>query len=122
MRTHRFDGKVAVTARGARTFRVSARRCVISCRAESPNKIQGNCRMSSGALDPSVFANYVPLNALRPESQRDLAKKAQVGQAKAGDYLFKIGEQAKAALYVMSGEVQLEDASGKALGKVIGGT
>ena len=78
--------------------------------------------MSSGALDPSVFANYVPLNALRPESQRDLAKKAQVGQAKAGDYLFKIGEQAKAALYVMSGEVQLEDASGKALGKVIGGT
>jgi CRP-like cAMP-binding protein len=78
--------------------------------------------MSSGALDPSIFANYVPLNALRPESQRDLVKKAQVGQAKAGDYLFKIGEQAKAALYVMSGEVQLEDASGKALGKVVGGT
>ena len=78
--------------------------------------------MSSGALDPSVFANYVPLNALRAESQRDLAKKAQVGQAKAGDYLFKIGEQAKAALYVMTGEVQLEDASGKALGKIVGGT
>jgi CRP-like cAMP-binding protein len=78
--------------------------------------------MSSGALDPAVFANYVPLNALRSESQRDLAKKASVGQAKPGDYLFKIGEQAKAALYVMSGEVSLEDAAGKQLGKVIGGT
>jgi len=78
--------------------------------------------MSSGALDPAVFANYVPLNALRPESQRDLAKKASVGQAKPGDYLFKIGEQAKAALYVMSGEVSLEDASGKQLSKVVGGT
>ena len=78
--------------------------------------------MSSGALDPAVFANYVPLNALRAESQRDLAKKAQVGQAKAGDYLFKIGEQAKAALYVMTGEVALEDASGKQLGKIVGGT
>jgi len=79
-------------------------------------------RMSSGALDPAVFANYVPLNALRAESQRDLAKKATVGQAKAGDYLFKVGEQAKAALYVMAGEVTLEDASGKPLGKVVGGT
>lgn len=78
--------------------------------------------MSSGALDPAVFANFVPLNALRPESQRDLAKKAGVSQAKAGDYLFKIGEQAKAALYVLSGEVALEDASGKPLGKIVGGT
>lgn len=78
--------------------------------------------MSSGALDPAVFANFVPLNALRPESQRDLVKKAGVSQAKAGDYLFKIGEQAKAALYVLSGEVALEDASGKQLGKIVGGT
>lgn len=78
--------------------------------------------MSSGALDPAVFANFVPLNALRPESQRDLAKKAGVSQAKAGDYLFKVGEQAKSALYVLSGEVALEDASGKPLGKIVGGT
>ncbi|MGH8442229.1 MAG: cyclic nucleotide-binding domain-containing protein [Nevskiaceae bacterium] len=78
--------------------------------------------MSSGAVDLAAFANYVPLNALRAESQRDLAKKATVGQAKAGDFLFKIGEQAKAALYVMQGEVSLEDASGKQLGKVVGGT
>jgi CRP-like cAMP-binding protein len=78
--------------------------------------------MASDAVDPAVFNNYVPLNALKPESQRELVKKASIGQAKAGDYLFKIGEQAKAAIYVMTGEVALEDASGKALGKIIGGT
>lgn len=78
--------------------------------------------MASDAVDPAVFANYVPLNALKPESQRDLAKKASIGQSKAGSYLFKIGEQAKSAIYVLSGEVILEDGSGKALGKVVGGT
>jgi CRP-like cAMP-binding protein len=78
--------------------------------------------MASDAVDPAVFSNYVPLNALKAESQRELVKKATIGHAKVGDYLFKIGEQAKAAIYVMSGEVQLEDASGKVLGKVIGGT
>ena len=74
------------------------------------------------AIDPSAFTNYVPLNALKPESQRDLAKKATVGQSKAGSYLFKIGEQAKSAVYVLSGEVALEDSTGKVLGKVVGGT
>lgn len=78
--------------------------------------------MASDAVDPAVFANYVPLNALKPESQRDLAKKATIGQSKAGSYLFKAGEQAKAAIYVLSGEVALEDSNGKVLGKVVGGT
>jgi CRP-like cAMP-binding protein len=78
--------------------------------------------MASDAVDPAVFANYVPLNALKAESQRDLAKKASIGQTKAGSYLFKVGEPAKSAIYVLSGEVALEDASGKVLGKVVGGT
>ena len=78
--------------------------------------------MASDAVDPSVFSNFVPLNALKAESQRDLAKKATIGQSKAGSYLFKVGEQAKAAIYVLSGEVALEDSTGKALGKVVGGT
>lgn len=78
--------------------------------------------MASEAVDPAIFSNYVPLNALRPESVRELVKKAQVSQAKPGEYLFKVGEQAKSAIYVLSGEVALEDASGKVLGKVIGTT
>jgi CRP-like cAMP-binding protein len=78
--------------------------------------------MASDAVDPATFTNFVPLNALKAESQRDLAKKAAIGQSKAGGYLFKAGEQAKAAIYVLSGEVALEDASGKVLGKIVGGT
>ncbi|HUR41547.1 MAG TPA: cyclic nucleotide-binding domain-containing protein [Verrucomicrobiae bacterium] len=78
--------------------------------------------MASDAVDPAVFSNYVPLNALKAESQRDLAKKASISQAKAGTYLFKVGEQAKTAMYVLSGEVALEDATGKVLGKIVGGT
>ncbi len=77
---------------------------------------------SPTAIDPALFTNYVPLNALRPDSQRELVKKTSIGQARTGDYLFKIGEQAKAAIYVMSGDVALEDASGKQLGKISGGT
>jgi CRP-like cAMP-binding protein len=78
--------------------------------------------MASDAVDPSVFINYVPLNALKAESQRELIKKTVVSQAKAGEYLFKVGEQAKAAIYVLSGEVALEDAAGKQLGRIVGGT
>lgn len=77
---------------------------------------------SETAVDVTQFANYVPLNALRPDSQRELAKKAQVGQSKAGTFLFKVGEPAKAAYYVLSGDVVLEDASGKPLGKILGGS
>lgn len=77
---------------------------------------------SPTAVDPALFTNYVPLNALRPDSQRELVKKTSIDQAKAGDYLFKIGEPAKVALYVMSGDVALEDAAGKQLGRISGGT
>ncbi|MBI2383420.1 MAG: cyclic nucleotide-binding domain-containing protein [Gammaproteobacteria bacterium] len=76
---------------------------------------------SDTAVDPALFTHYVPLNALKPESQRDLAKKASIATAKPGDYLFRIGDTAKAALYVLSGEVALEDAVGKPVARVAGG-
>ncbi len=67
------------------------------------------------AVDPALFVNYIPLNALRPESQRNLARKSTLMEAAAGSYLFRIGDPAEAALFLVAGEVQLEDASGKAL-------
>ena len=75
----------------------------------------------SDAVDTSMFAQYVPLNALRPESQADLAKKSRLIEAKAGTYLFKIGEHAQQAIFLMSGDVALEDSTGKAIAKVKGG-
>lgn len=77
--------------------------------------------MSDTAVDAAIFAGYVPLNALRPESQADLAKKSKILQAKAGQYLFKIGEQAQYAVFIMSGEVNLEDAAGKGITRIRGG-
>ena len=77
--------------------------------------------MTDTVVDPAMFADYVPLNALRPESQSDLAKKSKIQIAKAGQHLFKIGEQAQYAIFVMSGEVNLEDASGKPITKIKGG-
>ena len=43
---------------------------------------------SDTAVDAALFANYVPLNALRPDSQAELAKKASIGVSRAGEYLF----------------------------------
>ncbi|PPE73174.1 hypothetical protein C3942_15260 [Solimonas fluminis] len=78
--------------------------------------------MSTGtAIDPAVFANYVPLNALRPESRADLAKKAVVTTGRSGDYLFKIGDSATNAIFLISGELHLEDASGKPIARLRAG-
>lgn len=73
------------------------------------------------AVDPSIFANYVPLNALRAESRADLAKKAALRSCKPGDYLFRLGEVARDAIFVVSGEVHMEDASGKPIARLRGG-
>ncbi len=73
------------------------------------------------AVDPALFVNYIPLNALRPESQQNLARKSTLVEAKAGEYLFRIGDAAEAALFLVAGEVQLEDASGKGLAVIRAG-
>jgi CRP-like cAMP-binding protein len=77
--------------------------------------------MTETAVDPSIFANYVPLNALRRESQLDLARHARQLRAAAGEFLFRVGDVAKDVLYVLDGEVHLIDAQGKALSRVRAG-
>lgn len=67
------------------------------------------------AVDPALFVNYIPLNALRKESQQNLARKSTLVEAQGGEYLFKTGDVADAALFLVAGEVQLEDAGGKPL-------
>jgi CRP-like cAMP-binding protein len=73
---------------------------------------------ADAAVDPAIFASLVPLNGLREESQRDLAKKATINVARTGDYLFKVGEQAKSAVFLLSGEIHMEDATGKAIARL----
>lgn len=76
---------------------------------------------AEAAVDPALFAHLVPLNALRRESQGDLAKKSAIVVARPGEYLFKVGDHAKQALFVLSGEIHLEDAAGKAIARLRGG-
>jgi CRP-like cAMP-binding protein len=73
---------------------------------------------ADAAIDPAIFANLVPLNGLRPESQRDIAKKSVINVARAGDYLFKVGDPAKSALFLLAGEIHMEDAKGKAIARL----
>src|SRR5579863_810625 len=82
--------------------------------------VLGELHMDS-AVDPALFVNYIPLNALRKESQQSLARKSSLADAKAGDYLFKIGDAATAAVFLVSGEIQLEDAAGKAVAVIRAG-
>lgn len=89
---------------------------------EYPTESLGPHKMTEGSsVDPALFGQYVPINALRPESQRDLAKKSSLATAPAGQYLFRIGEGATDAVYLVSGEVQFEDAKGNVLSRVRGG-
>jgi CRP-like cAMP-binding protein len=64
------------------------------------------------AVDSALFVNYIPLNALRTESQQNLARKSTLAQANAGEFLFRIGDEAEEALFLVEGVVQLEDADG----------
>ncbi|MEK6805296.1 MAG: cyclic nucleotide-binding domain-containing protein [Pseudomonadota bacterium] len=79
--------------------------------------------MAADALtvDPSLFVTLVPLSSLKRESQADLARKSQILAARPGEYLFKVGDTAKQAIYVLSGDVGLEDSNGKSLGRITGG-
>ncbi|MGH8456122.1 MAG: cyclic nucleotide-binding domain-containing protein [Stenotrophobium sp.] len=76
---------------------------------------------SDSAVDPALFAHLVPLNALRTESQNDLARKASIETARSGKYLFKVGDAATHAIFILSGEIHLEDASGKPIARLRGG-
>lgn len=73
---------------------------------------------SEAAVDTALFKSLIPLNALRPESQNDLAKKSSIRSARTGEFLFKIGDPATSALFLMEGEIHLIDAAGKAIARV----
>lgn len=65
------------------------------------------------SVDSSLFTQLVPLNALSSEYQLNLAKKSSINSLRAGQYLFKIGEAAEQAIFILAGRVQLEDRFGK---------
>ncbi|WP_028006684.1 cyclic nucleotide-binding domain-containing protein [Solimonas flava] len=77
--------------------------------------------MNSQVVDTGLFERYVPLNALRPESQAELARKTAVLERRAGELLFRAGDDAPQALYLLSGELQIENAAGQPLSRIRAG-
>lgn len=67
------------------------------------------------SIDKSKLKTLVPANALNAENFEELAAKAHAEQVPAGKLLFKQGDQDKQHVYVIEGEIELSDASGKKL-------
>ncbi len=73
------------------------------------------------SVSPTLFEHFVPLSSLRSESQTSLAQKSALMKAAPGEYLFRIGEPATKAVFLVSGEIALEDESGKIASNVRSG-
>lgn len=74
------------------------------------------------SLTPELLAKLIPMSALRPESKRDLARNATLVDVRAGQYLFRAGERADKALYLLEGQVELRETSGAVVAKIVGET
>ena len=59
----------------------------------------------SEAVSTALFAGLVPLDALKPDSQLALVKKSTVVERGVNELLFRTGESASQALYLLGGEV-----------------
>jgi CRP-like cAMP-binding protein len=73
-------------------------------------------------VDSNLFAKLVPLNALSPEYQLNLARKSSVHSLRADQYLFKAGDALEHAIFILSGEIQLEDSAGKRVSSLSAGS
>lgn len=72
------------------------------------------------SLTSDLLAKLIPMGALRPESKRDLARNATLVDAKAGQFLFRVGQPADRALYLIEGQLELRDSGGAVVGRVVG--
>lgn len=70
----------------------------------------------------TLFSRFVPLGSLRRERQMDLARKALLLRKAPGDYLFRIGDVADGALYLVDGSIELFDQWGSSGVRLDAGT
>src|SRR5574338_580823 len=76
---------------------------------------------SDSALDPNVLRAFSPLDGLKNENLRALARKTTVRELGQGRLLFKEGDTDKRTYYLASGLVELM-ANGRIVGTLRGGT
>lgn len=74
---------------------------------------------STAPPTPELLADLIPMVSLRPEARRDLTRNTAFVDLRAGDFLFRIGEIARQALYLLEGQVELRDAGGAVVARVV---
>lgn len=73
-------------------------------------------------VDPALLATFIPIEGLRAETREQLAKKAALHSAKAGQLIFGPADPLPESYYVVEGTVRLEDESTKAAQDIVGGS
>jgi len=66
------------------------------------------------SVEFAEIKNLVPISSLTHENQAEIIKTAVAQTAQSGQMLFKSGQTDKKTLYLLSGEIELCDSSGKA--------
>lgn len=79
-------------------------------------------RTANGVSDKAVFRDLIPLNSLSEEHFQEISKNMVVEDISAGRYLFGEGDQDNRSVYLLDGEVNFVDGSGRVSGVVIAGT
>ena len=65
--------------------------------------------MSKKPIEPAQLKALSPLDGLKGENLKALARKTFIESVPAGRYLFKQGDAEKRSIYLLSGEVELRD-------------
>lgn len=71
--------------------------------------------------DRALISKFVPLNGLRPESQKELLENTRIESMEKGKFLFKAGDKVDETFYVIEGGIELLSASDALLRSVTGG-
>ena len=66
----------------------------------------------SGSIDKSLLQTFVPVNALTGDQLDRLLDQHEVRNIPAGEVIFSLGDEDKRTIYLLKGDVELEDAEG----------
>jgi CRP-like cAMP-binding protein len=80
-----------------------------------------NLGMAEKPIEASQLRHLSPLDGLKNDNLRALAKKTVIEDAPGGSYIFKKGDDRKRSIYILSGEVELRDGD-KVLAIITGGS
>lgn len=69
--------------------------------------------MSQEPIDKSILQTFVPINSLSDDHLDRLLDQQEFRAYHSGDLLFSLGDQDNTTIYLLSGEVELEDESGQ---------